>query len=257
MSNFTQRSQSYTDARLFEIVREAEKYAPEAVAAAEVEIERRGLLADNFPQEEKAKPFGKLRGLAEKFSPPIDSERGDDIIDWITKPERGNTAGEKYLLYLMSVMGITGLIGIYDQWDYINYALGPLADGFDPIVAFIFLALCFQFFLIYLLWRKNRIACYITACFAALGLINTLFLMPYLFQRKDHGPGGLLDLIDLFAPTISPVQFLVNATFSVAVIWLVTRKDLMELFGIAQKNLTIAIVLGVAYSLVSNLLFGL
>lgn len=252
MSDFTQRTQSYPDARLFEIVRDAEKYAPEAVAAAEVEIERRGLNSADFPA--KPKPFAKVSKMMAGLAPPKVQNRPDDVIDWIEQPQQENEAGAKYLLYLVFIIGLAGLIAIYDQWEYLQFALGPNGNGFDVVAVVIILAVLFQFFLAYLLWRRNRTGYYITACFAAIGLTGTLFLAPQLFQdHTDHG--GLVDLIESFYPSIDPITFFINLGLSLAAVWLVTRKDLMNLFDVAKKSLTIAIAIGVAYSLLSNLLF--
>lgn len=253
MSNFTQRSKSYTDARLFKIVREAEKYAPEAVAAAEAEIERRGLNAEDFPSTPTVKSFATVGKIMAGLAPPKVHDRPDDVLDWIEQPDQGNTAGEKYLLYLMIVIGLTGLVGIYGQWDYLTSALGPDANEFDPIAIIIILAILFQFFLVYLLWCKNRIGYYITACMAAIAIIGTAFQAQYLFDNLTNYGGLKASLV----PTISTGLFLTNLGFSVAATWLVTRKDLMDIFGITKKSLIIAMVIGVVYSLSINFLFTL
>lgn len=245
MSNFTQRTQSYPDARLFEIVREAEKYAPEAVTAAEVEIERRGLNGEDFPSAPTSKPFAKVGKVLTQLSPPRAQHRPDDILDWMEQPEEENEAGGKYLLYLMIIIGLTGFVGIYDQWDYLIFSIGPNSYGFDYMAALIILALTFQFFLVYLLWQRSRLAYHLVFCFAIIGTIGTFFLTPYLFEQyKESG-----DLLSYLSPTVSPVLFLINLGFSLATIWLVTRKDLMNFFGSSKKSLTIAFAIGVAYSL--------
>jgi hypothetical protein len=248
MSDFPQRSRSYTDARLFEIVREAEKYAAEAVAAAETEIERRELQENDFPVKQEDRPFGKLSSIVEDLTPPRSSHKPDDVIDWEDKPAQENEAGLRYLRYLMIVSGLAGLFSFYNARTSIAYNLSYATSGGDPFVLIMYaLAFLFQIFLIYLLWRRNRIAFLLTAGFAAVGATSLLSLLLYKFKA-----GGLEILESMQAIIlVEGFSLLISIGLTFTLIWLVYREELRNTFGITKDKLLIALATGVGLGLFS------
>jgi len=142
MSNFAQRSRSYTE-------REAEKYNPEAVGAARAEIERRGLKETDFPATPPPSPLGRLGDYVDGFALPRSTNRPDDVIDWIDEPGQENSTGRSYWQLLLLVASAGLLYEIYLQLDFFRFVLGPLSNGIDHVFVIMVVGIVLNVFIIF------------------------------------------------------------------------------------------------------------
>jgi len=245
MSDFAQRSLNYTDARLFEILREADKYDPEAVIAAQAEIERRGLGEADIPATPNHNPLNRLGDLVDGVAFPQSTRQRDDVIDWIDEPNQESSAGQRYLQLLLIASILSPLIDIYNQWDYIRFVFGPLAQGYESILL-ILVGVLFQAFIIFMLWRRKRIGYQLTAGFAAYTLIGFLGLLLYLVQTTEIGTYAAM----AFFVKSRGLEMLSGIGLSAAIIWLASREELMALFKVSRAHLSWALAIGTGLALI-------
>ncbi|MEM9929973.1 MAG: hypothetical protein AAF840_09155, partial [Bacteroidota bacterium] len=195
LSDYTERSARYTNDRLLNILREAEKYHAEAVEAARQEVERRGLQEEvvDFPAEEEKSKF------LDRFRKATTSHKGrEDILDWFAPPAVEDPVTLRYVYALIGILIITLLAGLWKQFDYINYILfdelaqleplGLMLAIAEPVVAGV---------AAFLIFRQSKLGYQIVTVLTGFWLISfvgTLILMYQINAEMGYSVGELLTM---------------------------------------------------------------
>ncbi|TXF85422.1 hypothetical protein FUA23_20635 [Neolewinella aurantiaca] len=240
MANFAQRTKAYPDARLFEIVREAEKYAPEAVVAATAEIERRGLNDDDFAPQKVSRPFSKVGKMVTGLARPATTKKPDDVIDWADNPVQETETGRPYFQWLLLVSAAMVLIAIYSQYDYIKFHFSGQSRGVDATLIVSLLSTVLQLAVLAALWLGKRIGYQFTAGIAAYTIASFIGATIYSFRMLSEQGFSLRDIV---VGSLQVESFLLLC-LAIASIWLLQRNELRSKFGVSQQGLTVALAVG-------------
>lgn len=233
MQDYSERSSRYTDNRLLSILREADKYHPEAVAAAREEVERRGLqeevLAFVAP-EEKVSFLERIGGA------PAEPKGREDILDWFGAPVTEEPYTLRFVYGLIGVLVLLAIANLYSNFDYLWFVLFDELSFPDPFVVFLSLTEpAIMLTAAFLVFRRKLAGYQIAAALTGFWIIGLLGMLIFMYQINAEEGYSVGELLTMDFPT-----FLNSLALPIAQVcimaWLLWQPRVKSYFAVPTKS---------------------
>lgn len=240
-NDFSEYYKTISDAELLNILDNPDEYQPLALKAAEEEFANRQLSDTEIQkarqeliarQAQKEKQREKIKSVEIKIK-----ESGQTFIDTINPIQTGIHSTEKAIRLIVIVFG--GIL-LYKFVKYFKTYLAYVRDisGFRIDSIIYFLPEIFLLIATITFWRRKRIGWMLLMIFLTFSAVGALDLLIRSFNWKSS------DFDNLF-PRPSPMTHIVQLLFLIAIMYVLCKENMREVFSIDKQKIAKAIFIGV------------
>eukprot|EP01029_Cantina_marsupialis_P030236 TRINITY_DN8077_c0_g3_i2.p1 TRINITY_DN8077_c0_g3~~TRINITY_DN8077_c0_g3_i2.p1 ORF type:complete len:258 (+),score=19.66 TRINITY_DN8077_c0_g3_i2:360-1133(+) len=253
MNQFKERFNSYSNVELLEIIDSSSGYQPEAIEAAENELEKRQLSTDDLKkaklEQEKKREERIVQSMNKKKIEHKIKNIGDSISDTLNPIQNSPIKTEKEIRILTIVFGIISVYQIYNEFGMLKFMFGNDGAVWTFEMWLYFLPLILVPISTFLFWFRKKIGWILIGIYLIYSAISTFVMAIQVWNIKPTGNPQF----DSIFPTTSPYIFALTFMFFIGFIWAIGKRNIREEYSISNGTM---ITTFMSTSLLTLIYFG-
>ncbi|MCB9195067.1 MAG: hypothetical protein H6600_09415 [Flavobacteriales bacterium] len=237
MNEFIERYKTYSNSDLLKVIEKQSDYQAKAVEAAKSEIQERNLSDQEFQEaknvlkneREERKKLNDKKALIEQKVKAI----GSTFFDTINPIQKSAPSAEKLIRLITIVFGLIPIVRWYNEFGLITSILTDDKGGWDLSIVEYFLPLILLPAAIILFWLRKKSGWILMASYLTYSTISTIGLTIMTWNMQ---PSRIASIDNLF-PQTSPITLMMTALFFGGTLWILTKKEIKELYEINKQTL--------------------
>ena len=236
MSEFTQHYKNLSNYELIKILSESDKYNPEAIETANLELNSRNLNPEEISDYQelissKQWENSKLNKQKKQIEKAV-FKAGDSFVKNLDPIQKGPVTIERYIYSILIIFAGLSIYTIYKEYDFLQFLIFSGDMGWDLSMLDYFMPILLLPIATIAFFMRKKIGWILLVMFSTYTIVSVMVIL--IFELNNH-PSNITALEALF-PSVNPLNYVPPILFYAAILWVLLKHELMPIFSSSIKT---------------------